>query len=282
MKLTIASALAAAGLALAHPASAGITCNLTDQHGNALQYSFARGGHGYTNETGVKRNGVILSNGGPMWTRSSNSAERTMTLQQGDWSLVYEAKPNDTDISRAALFINTTQKAAGTCVADYSVDTPYTPSDVASAPAPAPSYVAPAPAPSYAAPASSRGNPVGIITGSHGAAVEVMLGSHPAVMQIDTGAGMTSLTAKAAHELLDAGEAHYSGESHLFTMANGTTSNEQEIVIDRLQIGTHTLYSVHASVSPDEGMMLLGYDVLDQMGGGRFTIDRQSNLLIFG
>jgi predicted aspartyl protease len=273
MKLIIASALAAAGLALAHPASAGITCNLTDQRGNALQYSFARGGHGYTNETVVKRNGVILSNGGPMWTRSSNSAERTMTLQQGDWSLVYEAKPNDTDISRAALFINTRQKAAGTCVADYSVDTPYTPPDVPSAPAPAPSYASPAP---------SSGNPVGIITGSHGAAVEVMLGSHPALMQIDTGAGMTSLTAKVAHELLDAGEAHYSGESHLFTMANGTTSNEQEIVIDRLQIGTHTLYSVHASVSPDEGMMLLGYDVLDQMGGGRFTIDRQSNLLIFG
>jgi hypothetical protein len=141
-----------------------------------------------------------------------------MTLQQGNWSLVYEAKPNDTDISRAALFINTTQKAAGTCVADYSVDTPYTPPDVA-----------PAPAPSYAAPAPSRSNPVGIITGSHGAAVEVMLGSPPALMQIDTGASMTSLTAKAAHELLDAGEAHYSGESHLFTMANGSTSNEQEI-----------------------------------------------------
>ena len=150
MKLTIAAALAAAGLALAHPASAGITCNLTDQRGNALQYSFARGGHGYTNETGVKRNGVILSNGGPMWTRSSNSAERSMTLQQGDWSLVYEAKPNDTEISRAALFINTMKKAAGTCVADYSVDTPSKPPDVASAPAP-----------SYAAPAPSRGNPVG-------------------------------------------------------------------------------------------------------------------------
>jgi hypothetical protein len=59
-------------------------------------------------------------------------------------------------------------------------------------------------------------------------------------------------------------------------------ANEQEIVIDKLQIGTHTLYSVRASVSPDEGMVLVGYDVLDQMGGGRFTIDRQSNLLVFG
>ena len=101
-------------------------------------------------------------------------------------------------------------------------------------------------------------------------------------MQIDTGAGMTSLTEKAARVLLDAGEAHYTGQTSTFTMANGSTSNEQEIVIDRVQIGTHTLYGVHASVSTDEGMMLLGYDVLDQMGGGRYPIDRQSTLLVFG
>jgi hypothetical protein len=288
MKMPLLAALAAT-LALAQPASAGITCNLTDTHGSALQYSFARGGHDYTNETSVKRNGLILSNGGPAWTRTFSSAQRTMTLEQNGWMLVYEAKPNDTDVSQAALFApGGAQKASGACIADYSIDGPppaFSPAPVAPiAPAaPIPTYnPPPAPAPTYTAQAPSSGNPVGIITGSHGAAVEVMLGSHPALMQIDTGAGMTSLTAKAAHELLDAGEAHYSGESHLFTMANGTTSNEQEIVIDRLQIGTHTLYNVRASVSPDEGMMLLGYDVLDQMGGGRFTIDRQSNLLIFG
>ena len=220
MKLTIASALAAAGLALAHPASAGITCNLTDQRGNALQYSFARGGHGYTNETVVKRNGVILSNGGPMWTRSSNSAERTMTLQQGDWSLVYEAKPNDTDISRAALFINTTQKprAHASPTTASMGRRPRTPGPRCAVQRPLrrsrPSKRPPAPAPSYAAPAPSRRQ-----RGRHHRRVpwrapwRSRFGSHPALMQIDTGAGMTSLTAKAARVLLDAGEAHYSGES---------------------------------------------------------------------
>jgi hypothetical protein len=45
-------------VALAAPAHAGITCNLTDQRGNTLQYSFAHGGHGYTNEVVVRRNGA--------------------------------------------------------------------------------------------------------------------------------------------------------------------------------------------------------------------------------
>jgi hypothetical protein len=288
MKMPLLAALAAT-LALAQPASAGITCNLTDTHGNALQYSFARGGHGYTNETSVKRNGLTLSNGGPAWTRTFSSAQRTMTLEQNGWMIVYEAKPNDTDVSQAAFFApGGAQKASGACIADYSIDGPppaFSPAPVAPiAPAaPIPTYnPPPAPAPTYTAQAPSSGNAVGIIAGSHGAAVDVTFGTHHALMQIDTGAGMTSLTEKAARVLLDAGEAHYTGQTSTFTMANGSTSNEQEIVIDRVQIGTHTLYGVHASVSTDEGMMLLGYDVLDQMGGGRFTVDRQSNLLVFG
>ena len=59
MKLLLAGA-AAAGLALAHPVSAGAACILADQHGNARQYSVDRGGHGYTDESVVKRNGLTL------------------------------------------------------------------------------------------------------------------------------------------------------------------------------------------------------------------------------
>ena len=127
-------------VALSTAAHAGITCNLTDERGNALQYSFARGGHGFTNEIAVTRNGAILSNGGPMWSRAYNSASRTVVLEQGGWRLVYEAKPNDTDVSPATLFAPTTApKAAGTCVVDYSLDAlaPVAPTIVV-APAPAP------------------------------------------------------------------------------------------------------------------------------------------------
>src|SRR4029077_13873877 len=98
--------LAASIVALSTAAHAGMSCNLTDQRGNVLQYSFAHGGHGYTNEIVVKRNGTVISNGGPMWARSFNRAQRTMTLEQAGWSIVYEAKPNDSDTSQAALFHN--------------------------------------------------------------------------------------------------------------------------------------------------------------------------------
>jgi hypothetical protein len=46
------------------PGAAGITCNLTDQRSNVLQYSFTRGGHGYTNEVAMRRNRGTVSNGG--------------------------------------------------------------------------------------------------------------------------------------------------------------------------------------------------------------------------
>ena len=80
-------ALAAALLgATALPAFAGITCSLNDERGNTLTYSFTHGGHGYTNETVVRRNGEMISNGGPMWTRTYDRARKTLTLRQSDWS----------------------------------------------------------------------------------------------------------------------------------------------------------------------------------------------------
>jgi clan AA aspartic protease (TIGR02281 family) len=272
MKLTTASALAAAGLALAHPASAGMTCNLTDQGGNALQYSFARGGHGYTNETVVKRNGAILGNGGPMWTRTFNSAQRTMTLQQGGCSLVYEAKPNDTDVSQAALLSPAAvQKAAGACVADYSVDAPTARVEPSTA----------TPAPSYLAQAPSTGAPdaVGTVSGTSGALVQVALGSHQEVMLIDTGATNVLLSPSVAEELVSSGEADWGGATTT-EIADGSKVPTRMLTIHQLRIGKHMLYNVPALVNATDTMMLLGFPVLNQIG--RFTIDTTSNLLVFG
>ena len=108
---------------------------------------------------------------------------------------------------------------------------------------------APAPTPSYPAHAPSTGpDAVGILSVGARAIVEVTLGSTKVAMLIDTGAVEMSLTPKVAQRLLNAGEAHYTGQTSTFTMANGTTSSEQEIVIDKLQIGAHTLYGVSASI----------------------------------
>jgi hypothetical protein len=69
--------LAASIVALSTAAHAGMTCNLIDTKGNALQYSFARGGHDYTNEIVVRRNGTTISNGARCGTaRSTPPGER--------------------------------------------------------------------------------------------------------------------------------------------------------------------------------------------------------------
>ena len=82
--------LAAALLgATALPAFAGITCNMTDQRGNTLTYSFGRGGDGIAPEIAVSRNGTILGTGGPSWTRVSDKAQESNTLWQGEWSIAY-------------------------------------------------------------------------------------------------------------------------------------------------------------------------------------------------
>ena len=140
---------------------------------------------------------------------------------------------------------------------------------------------APAPTPSYPPPAPSTGpDMVGILSDGARAIVEVTLGSTKVAMLIDTGAVEMSLTPKVAQRLLNAGEAHYTGQTSTFTMANGTTSSEQEIVIDKLQIGVHTLYGVSASITTDDGGVLLPYSVLSKIGS--FKIDTANNLLIFG
>jgi len=188
---------AALACVLATPAFAGITCNLTDTRGNVLQYSFARGWEGGTNELRVLRNNIVLSNGGPVWSRFYNRVRNKLVLQQGNYSLAYDVRSDG--LSPAGLFLGDNPIAMGTCEADYSLDGPQpievqappvinAPVVVQAPPAPAPdnsrlddierklndlaSRPAPAPAPSQpivVAPAAPAATPV-IINNSPGAA----------------------------------------------------------------------------------------------------------------
>jgi len=116
-------------------AHAGITCNLSDTQGNNLTYSFAKGGHGYTNEVSVKRNGVVISNGGPSWARSVGRLP--MTLSQGGWTITYEGDSTH-GRDRAWLAHGSRTLATGQCEPDYSIDDGSAPIE-ATAPTPAPS-----------------------------------------------------------------------------------------------------------------------------------------------
>jgi predicted aspartyl protease len=264
--------LAASIVALSTAAHAGITCNLTDQRGNALQYSFAHGGHGYTNEIVVRRNGATISNGGPMWTRAFDRARRTLTLQQADWSIVYDS---DTGHDQAALFHNANQVATGVCDPDYAVDAPSAPIEAST---PAPTYPAPAAAP------TNGGDAVGILTDGTRAFVTVHFGSDNnwrADMLIDTGANVMSIGTALANNLVQHGDAHYTGDTTQSLIANGATVTQSVLMIDRVTIGRHTLYNIPAAVTQGSDVtLLLPFQVLNQMG--RFTIDTRDNLLVFG
>jgi hypothetical protein len=104
---------AALACVLATPAFAGITCNLTDTRGNVLQYSFARGWEGGTNELRVLRNNIVLSNGGPVWSRFYNRGRDKLVLQQGNYSLAYDVRSDG--LSPAGLFLGNNPIAMGTC-----------------------------------------------------------------------------------------------------------------------------------------------------------------------
>jgi gag-polyprotein putative aspartyl protease len=282
----LSAALVAATMAgvsvYATGAQAGISCNLTDTHNNTLSYTFAVGGHGYTNEISVKRNGVVLSNGGPMWRRAYDSARKLMVLDQAGWAIVYEAKPSETDVSQAILFhgANRTPAATGTCYADHSMDAP-------AAPQP-PVYAAPAPSsPSLPPPVeyhpstttvASSDVPFNMVNG--GIMVKVNFPGYWATMQVDTGAGMSSIAKGLADKLIAEGHATEKGEQR-FIMANGSVDVEKVIVIDSVAVGSHTVNHVEMSVVPDNGAnMLLGLPVLNSIG--KFTIDSAASQLIFG
>jgi hypothetical protein len=119
---------AALACVLATPAFAGITCNLTDTRGNVLQYSFARGWEGGTNELRVLRNNIVLSNGGPVWSRFYNRGRDKLVLQQGNYSLAYDVRSDG--LSPAGLFLGNNPIAMGTCGPDYSLDGPQPPQPV--------------------------------------------------------------------------------------------------------------------------------------------------------
>jgi hypothetical protein len=189
---------AALACVLATPAFAGITCNLTDTRGNVLQYSFARGWEGGTNELRVLRNNIVLSNGGPVWSRFYNRGRDKLVLQQGNYGLAYDVRSDG--LSPAGLFLGNNPIAMGTCGPDYSLDGPQPPQPVeVQAPpvinAPVVVQAPPAPAPdnsrlddierklndlaSRPAPAPAPSQPI-IVAPSAPAAAPVIINNSPA------------------------------------------------------------------------------------------------------
>jgi hypothetical protein len=280
MNRMLSAALVAATMAgVSGSAHAGISCNLTDQHNNTLSYTFARGGSGYTNEISVRRNGAVLSNGGPMWNRRYDQARRLMVLEQAGWNLVYEAKSNEAETSQASLFFGDVRKASGVCFADHSMDTP-APTYVA--PAPTPQYVAPAPQTPYIAPpqhADRTAVPLTTPDNWFSQFTTISVNNKWIKVQVDTGAYGMTMTQSLADAMVNNGDATR-GEDSQVKGYDGVSQNVHHITIHTLTFGGRDIADVDAVVVPDSGNPLLGMDVLRRFG--KSTIDTAASQLILG
>jgi hypothetical protein len=258
------------------PALAGMSCSFTDQRSNLLQYSFARGGQGYTNEIKVMRNGATLSNGGPTWSRSFDRGSQIVTLMQDDWSLSYRAL-NGQD--PAALYHGANLVANGLCSA--SVD--YTP---APAPyvAPQPVYNAPPPVQrgfdGALSPPPAYADRVPVVIANSSAYATITLGSLGVTALIDTGTSSMAVPQNIADRLIANGEAT-EGELGESTYADGSTHTNRTIIIHSLTLGSHVVNNVYAGVSPNSGGTLLGFAVLNRISN-KAAINFVNSTLDFG
>lgn len=271
-KVVLAAALLGA---TAIPAFAGITCNMIDQRGNQLVYSSDRGGHGFTNEMAVKRNGETISSGGPVWTRVADRRAKTETLWQGDWSIAY---PWDVNTSQAVLRHNNNTVATGVCGPDYFRDEAIPPQNNAPVEASAP---APEPTPTQApqAPqAADIGDAVPFVYFNDRVLITVTVGGRGTPMLLDTGANVGQIPEALADQLIASGHAT-EGDGFISQIANGTSSHVRSVIVDSVVVGTHVVSNVEMGVGPER---LLGMNVLSHIRTGKFTIDTQNNQLVFG
>jgi predicted aspartyl protease len=60
----------------------------------------------------------------------------------------------------------------------------------------------------------------------------------------------------------------------------GERDRQRTVFINTLTLGSHTVRNVHVSVTDENGIMLLGFDVLSQMSR-KFAINTAASMLEF-
>jgi clan AA aspartic protease (TIGR02281 family) len=134
--------------------------------------------------------------------------------------------------------------------------------------------------PSSSLPSPSDSVPIYPSANGRAVYVDVQLGSRSVRMLIDTGATGVTVVRKMALALVADNEAELLPQTGTAQLADGSVREQEYVRITSLIIGGHTLSNVIAGVTPDGADMLLGFPVLNRVG--RFTIDTNSNRLIFG
>lgn len=150
------------------------------------------------------------------------------------------------------------------------------------APPPQASLAPPPPPQPVTVPSSGSGDVVPIAVDHGRARVAVSFAEYPLpqTMVIDTGASIMSVTNELAAALIDRGMAYRMDEQTNICLADGACQMRDQIMIRKISIGGRTVFDVPAIMVPDNVEMLLPFGVLNQ--AGKFTIDTERGLLIFG
>jgi predicted aspartyl protease len=109
--------------------------------------------------------------------------------------------------------------------------------------------------------------------------VYASLGGVPHNMLLDTGATGSQITVPIANALLARKQAYIVPGIFFATIANGSATPYQRVVVRTMTIGRHTLHNVQMSVGDDGAPVLLGLSELNAIGS--FTIDQAHNQIRF-
>jgi predicted aspartyl protease len=281
-KVLFATAAALAFGGIAH--ASDMTCHLTDQRGDTLDYKFRwAAGDPAIQELGFMRNGQYANyNHTPLWHGFDNPDSSTITSDEAPgWFITYATTPGN---GQAALWHSRNIVAQGEC---YKVPT------VAAAPAynlvPAIPAYDPLPATGPAPAANTGDDSVPITSDEYGTHLSLMvgLGSDQFQMMIDTGADLLQITDSVSDGLVARGEATpvWTADGRVkmqgMTMADGHSTGLRRLTIHTVTIGSHVLHDVPAiAANDDRGGMLLAGSVLARIG--KFSIDAANGKLSFG
>jgi hypothetical protein len=108
--------------------------------------------------------------------------------------------------------------------------------------------------------------------------LDVGLGGRLLPFVLDTGASNMTVTPEVADWLVRDGHAQW-GLHETVTYADGRPHDVPTLTVYSVTVGTHTVSDAHASVMPPGSPMLLGLDVLKQIG--KFEVDAPHRTLTF-
>jgi hypothetical protein len=111
----------------------------------------------------------------------------------------------------------------------------------------------------------------------------VRLGDQWTTMMVDTGANVSSISESLADRLIASGHAT-EGDPVTVTLADGSQRENRTIVVDHVWVGHEHgggRAQVTMGVAPDDTDQLLGYPLIDAIGG-KVTVDRTAGRIVFG